>query len=212
MIVIDVVKKRNNVLVAFNNQENILIPSALYTHLFLAEEDVLTEEQLTDIKRRIDYYNIKQNAYRYLSGRNHSKYELKTKLLRKKYDKSLIESVISDLENLGYLNDEEFALNYFKYQKGKSKGFLKIKSELIRKGIDRNILDGIEIDNKDLNDFYESAKKIANKKYLQLSKRNIDKSKILSKIYQSLLSKGFTVDIITEVMNDLKKKGNNNEV
>lgn len=212
MIVIDVVKKRNNILVTFDNQEDILIPSALYTHLFLAKDDVLTEEQLTDIKKRIDYYKIKQNAYRYLSGRNHSKYELKTKLLRKKYQKSLIESVISDLENLGYLNDEKFALDYFKYQKGKNKGFLKIKSELIRKGIDRNILDGIEIDNNDLNDFYESAKKIADKKYLQLSQRKIDKSKISSKIYQSLLSKGFTIEIITEVMNDLKKKGNYNEV
>ena len=113
MRIIDVVKKRSKVTVFLDNDESLIIPYDLFLKNTLFVDDELTEEQKRSLEEKIELYKIKQSSFIYLSGRNHSKYELKLKLLKKCYNKDLIDITLSDLERLNYLNDKEFAKQYF---------------------------------------------------------------------------------------------------
>ena len=65
----------------------------------------LSAEQLEKIKQGDVRQECFDAAMRFLQRRMHSRAELKTKLARNEYSSDLIESVLDDLERLGYVND-----------------------------------------------------------------------------------------------------------
>lgn len=79
---------------------------------------------------------ILATAYRILSRRDHSREELREKLVRREFSSSEIEAALARLENQGYLNDSELAKNLVRhYQKFRRMGLAAIRSHLFRKGI-----------------------------------------------------------------------------
>jgi regulatory protein len=209
MVVTELRRKGNYVYVNFDNDGKLTIPYDVFLKNYLSVDEEISEKKLKELELNVELYKIKQSSYRYLSGRNHSKYELKMKLLKKKYSKSLVGQVLNDLERQHLINDEDFARDYFNSQLRKSRGLLKIKSELFKKGVNREIIEKTSNDHGDAFVFLESAKSIAEKKYSILIKRNISDRKMEQKIYQFLASRGFTSDIIRETMNYLELENRN---
>ena len=80
-------------------------------------------------------------AIRLLGMQPRSRGELAGKLKIKKFAPAVIESVLSRIEDLGYLNDRAFALNRATMLAAQGKGPDLIKYELLRKGISKEILD-----------------------------------------------------------------------
>lgn len=78
-------------------------------------------------------------AYRILSYRDHSIFELKEKLIDKEFSDPTVDEIIEELTGQGLVNDENFALN-FAYAKAKNRywGPRKISHALSLKGIDRD--------------------------------------------------------------------------
>ena len=203
MRIIDVVKKRSKVTVFLDNDESLIIPYDLFLKNTLFVDDELTEEQKRSLEEKIELYKIKQSSFIYLSGRNHSKYELKIKLLKKCYNKDLIDITLSDLERLNYLNDKEFAKHYFERKLKKKKGINLIKSELGKKGVRRDIVEEIAL--KYYNDprLKESVKYLTKKKLENLSRKKQTTVQVKQKLFQFLLNKGFSTDLIKESINEL---------
>ncbi len=204
MIVTKVVKKRSKVTVYFDNEESLVIPYELFLKNTLFVDDILTEIELSKLKDKVEVYKIKQSSFVYLSGRNHSKYELKLKLLKKNYNKQLIELILSDLEALNYLDDREFAKQYINAKLKKNKGIRLIKLELSKKGVKREIIE--EVSAKFLDDprMKEAAKFLSEKKLKILQRKDQTNLQIKQKLFSFLSNKGFTPEIVKEAINNLK--------
>jgi len=204
MIVVQVKRKGNKVIVNFDNSEQIIVPYEVFVHNYLSKNDDITEKKKVELEKKVELYNIRQSSFRYLSGRNHSKYEIRMKLLKKKYNKTLISVIIDDLEKQNLIDDEVFACEYFNSLIRKKKGLLKIRTDLARKGVKREIIELIVSQNNDDSVFLESAKTLVDKKYEFLLKRNFSEEQIKQKLYQFLAGRGFTSDIIREAINYLE--------
>jgi regulatory protein len=204
MRIINVVKKRTKVTVFFDNDENLIFPYELFLKNTLFVDDELTVEQKKNLEEKIELYKIKQSSFVYLSGRNHSKYELKLKLLKKSYNKQLVSVVLSDLERLNYLDDKEFAKQYFEVKLKKKKGINLIKSELAKKGVRREIVEEVSLSFSNDPRLIESAKILSEKKLQVLNRKNQTELQKKQKMFQYLLSRGFSTEIVKESIEKLK--------
>lgn len=197
-------KKKNKTILLLSSEEKIELSNELYLKYLFHEGDSLSEEEKDKFIFDIEIYKIRQSSLKYLSGRNHSKFELKVKLLKKGYDKDLIEIILEELTKNNLLNDYIFVQNYFEIKLKKSVGINKIKSELIKKGIDRSIIEEIAKDYYDSPLLIDSACKLIRKKYATLKNRNVESKKIRQKIYFSVSNKGYSKEIILDAFRKLK--------
>ncbi len=199
MKLIQITRKGKSVNLIFDEGEKIILPYDLYLQLGIYKGTIINEKEKNKLLNKIDTYNTKQNAFRYLSGRNHSKNELRIKLLRKGYKNEIIKNVIFDLERLGYLNDEDFTYNFYKVNI-KKKGINRIKADLYKKGVDRNIIE--ETGSQFLDDpgLYNTAKSLAKKKMNILQRKKNTEIQKKQKLYQYLVGKGYSTDIIKNVL------------
>lgn len=209
MIVVKVTRKGNNVYVDFNNNKQLCIPYDIFVKNYLSVDDIIDDKKLKDIEIKTEFYKIRQSSFRYLSGRNHSKLELRNKLLKKKYNKNFISAVINDLEDQNYLCDYDFATGYFRTLSKKKRGLLKIKSDLYKKGVTREIVEQVVKGHEEDSIFIQSALELGERKYNLLQRKDLTKNKIIQKIYNYLSSRGFSSRNIMEVINKIKQEHSN---
>ena len=164
---------------------------------------LLSGEELMVIKQKSDGEKAKNKAMQYLSIRDHSIKELRTKLF-KKFDADSVNYAISEMERLNYVNDENFAKHRVEYliKKGKSKG--DIISKLYELGIDRYIIDDLSenifIDEEAL------IKKLVEKSYvtkLQQGKKQ--------NVIAAFMRKGFSLENIKNVLKDYEEEWEYND-
>jgi regulatory protein len=210
MRVTEVRKKGNNVYVKFDNLNELIVPYEVFVHNYIVKNDEITNERKLELEKIIELFKIKQSSFRYLSGRNHSRYELYLKLLKKKYNKQFIQSTLDELEQNKFIDDKEFAIDYFSIQVKRKRGLLKIKADLFKKGVKREIIEEVVSNSENETEFLKSAKILADRKLEQLKKRNVKEIEMKQKIFQYLAGRGFTTDLISKVLNHLEI-GMNNE-
>ncbi|WP_058485406.1 RecX family transcriptional regulator [Defluviitalea phaphyphila] len=158
----------------------------------LYEGKNINKKELIQIIKEKDYNKAKNIALNFLSYRPRSEKEIRNKLASKEYDEAIIEKVIDFLKKYDYVNDEKFAINYVKYYTHtKILGKKKIEYDLKQKGIKQKIIENV-LNNIELDELNNALKLIEKKCPL---KENIDQKK-KQKIYQFLLRKGFSYDVI----------------
>lgn len=85
--------------------------------------------------------NIRLTALNLLARREHSKFELKRKLLERNYEASEIDEILEALEKEGLQSDVRFAECYIRSRIRSGFGPLRIRNELQVRGIAGNIID-----------------------------------------------------------------------
>ena len=122
--------------------ENEVACFGLYSGMELTEE---LREQLAEAVRRGE---VKEKALRRLSGRPMSRKELVDKLTARPRDKEkepipeeLAEEAADRLEELGYLNDAEYARTVARHYAAKGYGERKLRDELWKRGVPREYWD-----------------------------------------------------------------------
>lgn len=149
------------------------------------------------VKRAKDY------AFKLLSYRPRSIKEIEGRLKKKDYSSKVILEVIKSLKRLKFLNDKEFARMWVESRiKTRHMGRYRLQQELLQKGIDRDLIE------KTLSDYREEeeievAKEIAQRR-LKRSYRNLNEVATKRKLYSFLQRRGFSYDIIQEVLRKLK--------
>lgn len=206
MLVTGIRRKGNNVLIEFNNSDKISVPYDIFLKNYLHVSDELSCEDKLQLENESEKYRIKQSCFRYLSGRNHSKKELRIKLLKKQYNKSFIDEAIDTLEQQGFINDEIFAKEYFELQQKKRKGSAKIKSELFKKGVNREIIEKTLTDQFDEEKFAANASYLAQKKLASMKNQNLEYHKMKQKLYSFLAARGYSSEIIFKVFENIDLK------
>ncbi|HTN33783.1 MAG TPA: regulatory protein RecX [Marinobacter sp.] len=80
-------------------------------------------------------YKARSVALRLLARREHSRLELSLKLRQRQIDNSVIETVLNDYEQKGWLDDNRFADVYARQRMDHGYGLLRIVGELQQRGV-----------------------------------------------------------------------------
>lgn len=208
MILRNLEKRRNKIILYFDEVDKIEIYYDVYLNLSVFKGDDLSPKRIDEIKLANAEFEVKNSAFRYLSNRNHSIFELKTKLKKKGFDSQIIETVILYLIDKKYLNDFIFAKNFVRNRvEGRKEGVMKITSQLYRKGITREIISEVTESIKENPKNSKNALELGKNKLEKIKKRGeTDFTKIKSKLFLFLKGRGFTSDVIFEVISKLNLK------
>ena len=128
----------------------------------------------------------------YLLGlKDRTKEELRIKLNEKIKNKQAIERVVNKMEESGYINDGDYAVNYVKNSRY---GLKRTEFELLKRGISKeNIKKALlEVENNEYNKLEKAIEKVKNK----------DEHKIIS----YLLRQGFELEDILDRLKDIKEE------
>ncbi|MEK7989699.1 MAG: regulatory protein RecX [Thiotrichaceae bacterium] len=87
-----------------------------------------------------DFQQVNQKALRYLANREHSRLELKKKLLAKACDIEIINAVLDDLAARDYQSDKRFAESYTRYRINKGYGERYIQWVLQQRGVHNEVV------------------------------------------------------------------------
>ena len=197
MIISRLVKKGSSVDIHFIDGTVLKAAYEIVVKHGLRKDDDIEENKIQQIKKSSDLFLIKNTAFRLLGRRIHSRYELKLKLIKRKYETALIEDVLTELHGKGYLDDEKYAEQYREEK-------IRInKSELILRGISKEIIEEklSQYENKD--EVLNNALLIATRKIKEIENKGLTKIKVKQKIYSALLNRGYNPEIISQVIEQL---------
>ncbi|MEX2641590.1 MAG: regulatory protein RecX [Balneolales bacterium] len=148
---------------------------------------------------------IRERCFVWLGRRAHSRHELKKKALQKNFPVGDIDFVLDDLDEKGYLNDQEFAI-LFAGDKSKIYGWgpQKIRAALFQKGVEKHYIDTALDEAVSLEDMvahlYRTVRK-AKQRFL----RTNDAFKRKKKLVDFLQRKGYTLEVILAEAESLLK-------
>lgn len=134
-----------------------------------------------------------------LSRQDQSEKVLRQKLLARQYEEDEVDAALDKLKKYNYLNDEETCARFFKSLYDEERLSVKqIKMKLIQRGYDSDFIKNL-IPADTYEHEYNAALKIANKKF---SGKISTDMKSKQKIWQHLASKGFSSEIVSEVIKE----------
>ena len=116
---------------------DLTIPFLVWEKNRLYNNCEISESVFDKIKYESEYFEAKNYAMRLLTKRSYFENELRRKLLLKKKTEQIIKALISEIIDLGFINDEKFAEEFVEYKIHIRKfGLNRISNELKRKGVD----------------------------------------------------------------------------
>ena len=155
-----------------------------------------------DLIHAIQYYDkvmrCVHQAYRFLSRRPHLEAEIKRKLSQKRYDKDQIQEAVQKLKTQGLINDNDFIRLFIREESRRKKsGPVLIRKKLYEKGASLEQVD-IMISSE-----YPDELMFQNGLELWMGyrgKSTFDSKKMFQNRIRFLQQKGYTFDLIQEVM------------
>ena len=152
-----------------------------------------------DVRRCVlecNYTKARDKALEILSRKPLSSSELEDKLGKKGYDEEIVDSVISELENLGYIDDYDYARLFLEHCKQKLWGKKKIRYEMKQKGLDSSIIEEI-LSEFDDDDGVDDMKETIISKY---GTQDLCDVKVKAKITRYFASRGFDFSLIDRAL------------
>jgi len=145
-----------------------------------------------------EYNKCLASAQRSLAMREHSRYQIKNKLINKGFEKKIVNDVLQELLESGFQSDKRYTEEYIRYRQNIGYGVKKIIFELKSNGISSSIIS--EYLNNFIDD-YDVLFKLASDKILN---ENLNDQKILAKYINHFKYRGFDNNIILKVIKNIK--------
>lgn len=188
---------------AFSVDEGTLIKFGL------TKGKILDSFEIDEITYEDEIAKAFNRALNFLSYQMRSEYEVKKKLLDTGFGESVVLEAIRKLEKLGFLNDETYSKALLETKKKTAKkGPKAIQQDLMKKGIDK------QTQEKVLQSFtYEEQLQLAMELAEKTVKSNAKKTptQIKQKIQDTLMRKGYTFDIVNEVLDQIELQRDDDE-
>lgn len=173
--------------------------------LFINQE--ITSEKIEKLIKDDEFGKTFDNSLKFISFRPRSEKELQNWFKRKEVGEETQKLVIKKLKHLGFLNDEEFAKWWIEQRtEFHPSGMRLIKMELKQKGISDDIVSRITSHISPISEF-ELAKKVVEKKLPRL--KNYKGQELRKKLQNLLAQRGFSWEIIKELVDSIVKKPDN---
>jgi regulatory protein len=190
------VKRKDRYSVYIDNKYSCSFSEGELLRLGLRIGQDMADEDLANLKHSAVLDKAKTRAFDLISRRPRSSWELKDYLKRKDYDKEVIESTISKLSELGYLNDLDFARRWVENRRLlKAASKRRLRQELKQKRISEEIIE--QVLSEDETDEREVLRELAARK------RKQTKYQDNLKLMQYLSRQGYNYDDIKAVLNDV---------
>lgn len=138
----------------------------------------------------------KHVAVRLLGGREHARGELIRKLTQRGWSDAQSEQILEELVELGLQSDERFAESFVRTRVQKAYGPVRIRAELQQRGIDRAVIE--QALRSEAPDWLAVASQWYARRYGSAA---IDDRKERSKRQNALARRGFTTEVIRELVN-----------
>lgn len=160
----------------------------------------ISQEDFSRLAQKDAYEHAYQRVLQLFNRRPRTEKEIRDYLAKFELSDEQKDTMIQRLIELRMVNDEKYAQMWVESRnlfRPKSKSHLKM--ELRRKGIDDEaIADAIEdTDDRD------TAMRLAQKKARTLSSRNLEPLEFKKKMYNYLISRGFSYDIVSGIVDEL---------
>lgn len=143
-------------------------------------------------------------AVKYISYKPRTKFQTENHLKNKGFSNETIEKAVSAMEEYNYLDDYEYSKMYYSYGFDKGRGVLRIKRELAEKGISSDIIEDALYNMEDAPNQNEQAEAVAMKILGGKKKNDLsfeERKKLQAKIGRNLYNRGFSSDVIYDVIN-----------
>ena len=152
------------------------------------------------MEEHLQYKRARERALRLLALRGRSRAELRKKLAEREFTKSVIDRVLENLVELGYLDDEAFAVNRARHLAvNRLYGNRRIEEQLREKGVSREAT-GAAI--REVREEFPELEGIARSAARKLQSRSIDglsKKERLS-LARTLQGKGYHLGLILDYL------------
>lgn len=170
------------------------------------KEGLKTNENVDGIKLKAlaekdTIIRCKDSALRIIERSYKTEKEVRDKLKLKGYDENSINQSIKFLKEYNFLNDDNYTKMFIK-DKLNTQGSNKIKYGLIKKGVSKEIIEK-ELSNVDKEDEKTIALNLAKKKIITIRKSESDNFKASGKLYRFLMSKGYSYDVVKDVVKEV---------
>jgi len=196
--------KRNGVMLLFENAEPLLLNKDIFNKSGLSVGSELETEDSDELLKISTITDAKTKALQLLARRSHSIYELSLKLVKRNFDKNIINLIISQLVSDNYLDDRKFALLFAEEKLYKQRNSLnKVKADLIKRGISKAICEDIISKYQDDEIILNNIKFLAEKKYIFLKQKYSDSDVIKNKVLEYLFRKGFDIEQSRKVLDSI---------
>ena len=141
--------------------------------------------------------SVRDAAIRLLAGREHSRFELRRKLLARRHAAADIDRVLDALAADGLQSDDRFAESYVRSCLGRGQGPLKIRASLKQRGIDDDLAAAaVDLDDGDWRALAEAAR---GKRFGSAPPED---RRQWAKQARFLAGRGFPSDIVGHVLRD----------
>jgi len=192
-------KRKNRCSVFINDEYAFGLDQDIVLQFGLKKGDVLTDQQIEEILLNEEKKKAKDRALNFLSYRDRSEKEIRTKLNGIGYEDNIIEWVIGELKRLKFLDDERFAQGYAQTQMiTRPMGEYFLKRELKQKGIDSELIDQTIEKVYEEKDQFSVAKELAQQRKSRY--KDLGELKAKKRVSDFLLRRGFSWDVVSEVI------------
>lgn len=148
----------------------------------------------------------KDYAFLLLKFRLRSENEIRQRLKKKKFDADIIEMTLFFLKDKGFIDDNYFAKTWIESRIKKPLGIRRLKAELSIKGINKAIIDTQIDEIKKSYSEEDIVGGIAKDRFNKL--KGIDPQKAKRRVYAYLLRRGFSPEVVIDVLNQIERRGN----
>ncbi len=184
--------KRNRIRVIFD-EESYVLNQKLMIDYYLYPGKEMGYEEVASMVHKGQYFDAYDKAVNYIAYQPRTRFEVRNRMKKEEYDKSVINSVLDALIEEKYIDDKQYALDYYESYRRKY-GVFRIVSNLKGKGMNES-----EIESVQMEDDEEVAYGLLLKKYGE----DIDEIgfEIKGKMSKYLSQRGFAFDTIKKVVN-----------
>ena len=151
-------------------------------------------------------YGAQQKALNYafllLKFRLRSEKELCNRLKKKKFDAEVIKNTLAFLKEKAFIDDNYFAKAWIEWRIKKPLGIRRLKEELKLKGIDKEIIDSQIQKIKETYIEEDLVSELAQKKLGLL--KGIYPYKAKQRVYAYLIRRGFSPDVVIDVITQMR--------
>ena len=193
--------RRNRVKVFVDGEFWAELDAGVAAERGLSEGTILSEEELTGARVAGERPLAMSRALNVLGYRARSARELRERLLRAGYVGETVNEVISRLEELGYLNDEEFARELVRSEARKY-GPRRIYGDLRRAGIEEEAARGVIKEEFAGRSEHEAAREAAQRRYNTVEGSDAQ----VRRVYGFLMRRGYSANICAEVAREYRRE------
>jgi regulatory protein len=192
-------KKKNRCSIFLDDEFGFGLHQEVVFHFGLKKGDKLTEAQIEEILYSEEKKKATERALNFLSHRDRSEKEMRTKLKQVGFEEKIINLVIDDLKRLQLIDDKKFSMSFAKNTLfTRPVGEFLLKNELKQKGLSDDLIAETVDSLYKAKSQFDIAFELARKRKKLVS--HLDEIKAKKRVSDFLARRGFSWDIVLQII------------